>query len=68
MTIIDWNGADLPPELRHLPPGKYVLQRADERIAPDEEDGLIAALESLRTGRGITHDSARDRLLRRGVR
>ena len=68
MTIIDWNGADLPAELRGLPAGKYVIQRADDALTDDEEQGLIAALESLRAGKGIPHDEARARLLQRARR
>jgi hypothetical protein len=64
VTIIDWNGADLPDELRALPAGRYVVQPADVSLAPDEEEGLIAALESLRAGKGVPHDVARDRILR----
>jgi hypothetical protein len=63
VTIIDWNGADLPAELRTLPAGKYVLQRADEMLTADEEQGVIAALESVRAGKGVPHDAARERLL-----
>ena len=65
MTVIDWNGADLPAELRRLPAGKYVIQRADDTLTPDEDDGLVAALDSLRAGRGVPHEVARDRLLKR---
>lgn len=65
VTIIDWNGADLPMELRGLPAGKYVIQRADDTLSADEEQGLITALESLRAGRGLSHDEARERLLQR---
>lgn len=65
VTIIDWNGADLPKELRSLPAGKYVLERADDSLTPDEEEGLILALESLRSGKGVSHEEARERLLRR---
>ena len=68
MTIIDWNGADLPDELRGLPAGKYVIQRADDALTADEEQGLIAALESLRAGKGVSHDEARERLARRARR
>jgi hypothetical protein len=64
VTIVDWNGADLPAELSKLPAGKYVLQRADETLTPDEDQGLVAALESLRSGKGVPHDAARERLLR----
>lgn len=67
VTIIDWNGADLPAELRSLPAGKYVIQRAEEALTPDEE-GLITALESLPAGKGVPHDHARERLLQRARR
>lgn len=65
VTIIDWNGADIPAELRSLPAGKYVIQRADDALTPDEEVGLIEALESLRAGEGVAHHEARERLLQR---
>lgn len=68
VTIIDWNGADIPAELRDLPAGKYVIQRADDTLTPEEEQGLITALDSLRAGKGVSHDDARDRLLRRARR
>jgi hypothetical protein len=68
VIIIDWNGADIPAELRSLPAGKYVIQRADDALTPDEEQGLIAALESLRAGKGVPHDEARERLLQRARR
>jgi hypothetical protein len=68
VTIIDWNGADIPAELRSLPAGKYVIQRADDALTPDEEQGLITALESLRVGKGVPHDEAREHLLRRARR
>ena len=65
MTIIDWNGVDLPDELRALPAGKYVLQPSDEALTQDEEEGLAAALDSMRAGKGVAHEAVRDRLLRR---
>jgi hypothetical protein len=68
VTIIDWNGADLPAELRALPAGKYVLQSAEDSLTPEEEQGLLAALDSLRAGAGVPHDEARERLLRRAGR
>ncbi len=68
MNIIDWNGADLPEALRSLPAGRYVIQSADETLTPEEEQGLIAALESIRGGRGIPHDEARERILTRARR
>jgi len=68
VTIIDWNGADLPEALRELPAGKYVVQRADVVLSEEEEAGLVAALESLRAGKGVPHDEARERLIRRAQR
>jgi hypothetical protein len=68
VTIIDWNGADLPVELSRLPAGKYVIQRADDVLTADEEQGLVVALDSLRAGKGVGHEAARDRLLQRARR
>lgn len=68
MTIIDWNGADLPAELRRLPAGKHVIQRADDALTEDQEQGLITALESLHAGKGVPHDEARERLPQRAAR
>jgi hypothetical protein len=65
VTIIDWNGTDLPKELRSLPAGKYVVERVDDSLTSDEEEGLIQALDSLRAGKGVSHEEARERLLRR---
>ena len=65
VTIIEWNGADVPAELRRLPAGTYVIQPADAALTPEEDEGLTTALESLRSGRGVPHDAARERLLQR---
>ena len=67
MAIINWNGSDLPEALRRLPAGRYVVERLDESLAltPDEEEGLIQALESLRAGRGVEHEQVRARILKR---
>jgi hypothetical protein len=65
VTIIDWNGADVPVELRRLPAGKYVIQAADDALTPEEEQGLIAALDSLHAGNGVPHDAARERFRER---
>ena len=67
MAIINWNGSDLPDALRPLPAGRYIVEALDEpaSLTPDEEDGLIQALEALRAGRGIDHDDVRTRMLKR---
>jgi hypothetical protein len=44
VTIIHWNGHDLPEELKDLPAGDYALHSADELIAltPEEQQGVEA--------------------------
>ena len=67
MTILDWNGNDVPEALQRLPAGRYALQRVDElpSLTSDEEDGLAQALASVRGGHGIPHDQMRARILGR---
>ena len=66
VTIIDWNGTDVPEALRNLPAGRYAMEPVDEtfELSADEDEGLVNALQSLREGRGVPHDLARA-LLRR---
>jgi len=56
----------MPEGLRALPAGDYAIQAADELLArsPEEEEGLLAALASLRMGRGVAHEEVRERVLR----
>jgi hypothetical protein len=44
----------------------WAIQAADELLAlsPEEEEGLLAALASLLTGRGVAHEEVRERVLR----
>jgi hypothetical protein len=67
MAIINWNGSDLPEALRHLPAGRYVVEPLDDSLAlsPEEEEGLIQALESLRARRSVDHEQVRARVLKR---
>ncbi len=61
-VVVEWNGQDLPEELRELPAGRYILAPVDEAIAlsDEEEAGLIAALKSAET-RVVTHDEVMGR-------
>ena len=54
--VLHWNGGDRPEELRELPAGTYVVEAVDTAatLTPDEEQGLAAALASLRAGGGRT--------------
>ena len=67
MAIITWNGSDLPDALRPLPAGRYIVEALDESasLTPEEEDGLIQALDSLSAERGIDHEEVRARVLKR---
>jgi hypothetical protein len=48
--VLDWNGKDLPEQLRALPAGRYVLFPLDElvELSPEEEAGLLSALDHAR--------------------
>jgi hypothetical protein len=67
MAVIDWNGSDVPEALRRLPAGRYVVERLDEApaLSAEDEAGLIRALESLRSARGLDHEQVRERILKR---
>jgi hypothetical protein len=61
-VVVEWNGQDLPEQLRELPAGRYVLAAVDEAIAlsDEEEAGLIAALKSAEA-RVVPHDDVMGR-------
>ena len=67
---LNWNGKDLPDELRELPAGRYVVESLDDlsELTHDEQEGLRQALASLRAGEGRTVEQVRhtiDATLRR---
>jgi hypothetical protein len=66
VTIIHWNGRDLPEELRALPAGDYVVKGTGEALglSVDEEEGMRAAMRSLAAGHGVAHEAVRARVLR----
>jgi hypothetical protein len=52
--LLDWNGKDLPQELRELPAGRYVVEEYDEELATltdEQEAGLRQAIASVKAGR-----------------
>ena len=58
------NGRLVLDEPTDLPEGKEIeLVPLDDVLTPDEEQGLIVALESLSAGKGVPHEAARERLL-----
>jgi hypothetical protein len=60
---VTWNGKDIPPELRDLPAGRYVVEAVEDEppvLTPDEEAGIEAALESYRQCRVVDAKRARE--------
>jgi len=63
------NGRLVLDEPTDLPEGEEIeLVPLDDVLTPDEEQGLIVALDSLKAGKGVTHEAARERLLQRSRR
>ena len=61
--IVNWNGTDIPLEMRELPAGRYIVEAVDSEslsLGPDEEAGIEAALESRRQGRIVGSTRARE--------
>jgi hypothetical protein len=61
--VVTWNGKDVPPELRDLPAGRYVVEALEEEapsLSPEEEVGIEAALETYRQGRVVDAKRARE--------
>ena len=61
--VVTWNGKDVPPELRELPAGRYVVEAIEDEapsLSPEEEAGIEAALESYRQGRVVDARRARE--------
>jgi hypothetical protein len=67
--VVDWNGKDLPSELRELPAGRYVLEAVDDgQLTDEEERGVELALEQYRRGQTVDGSQVRkvlDALLKR---
>ena len=61
--VVTWSGKDVPPELRELPAGRYVVEAVEDEapaLSPVEEAGIEAALESYRQGRVVDAKRARE--------
>jgi hypothetical protein len=59
-AVVDWNGTDVPAELRELPPGRYVVEAVDDGALTDEEaHGVELALDQYRRGQTVDRAQAR---------
>ena len=63
-VLLNWNGKELPDELRELPSGRYVLESVDRvlDLTPEEDAGLEEAARSLDAGEGLSLDEVKHRL------
>jgi hypothetical protein len=59
-VIVNWNGVDVPEELKALKKGRYVLVPVDEppELTEEQEAGLEAAMASIRAGEGLSLEQA----------
>ncbi len=59
-VIVNWNGVDVPQELKALKKGRYVLVPIDEppELTEEQEAGLEAAMASIRAGEGLSLEEA----------
>ena len=59
-VIVNWNGVDVPEELKALKKGRYVLVPLDEppELTEEQEAGLEDAMASIRAGEGLSLDEA----------
>jgi hypothetical protein len=68
--MIEWDGKNIPADLRQLPPGRYLVGPAyelwDEELTPEEDAGIRAALDDLDAGHEIPYEEAM-RELRAGL-
>ena len=59
--VLNFDGKQLPDEMRSLPSGRYVLQSVDEVLAlsAEEEAGIEEAARSLDRGEGLPPEEFR---------
>jgi hypothetical protein len=61
--MIEWDGENVPRELRELPPGRYLVGPAyeiwdEDDLTPEEEAGIQLALDQIEAGEGIPFEEA----------
>jgi hypothetical protein len=63
-VVVNFDGRQLPEEMKSLPSGRYVLQSVDEvdPLSAEEEAGLEEAARSLDRGEGLSAEEVRGAL------
>lgn len=60
--MIEWDGKNVPEDLRQLPPGRYLIGPAyelwDEELTPEEEAGIRHAMDQIEAGQGVPLEEA----------
>jgi hypothetical protein len=61
--IVEWDGKNVPGELRELPPGRYLVGTAyeiwdEDDLTPAEDAGIQLALDQIEAGEGIPYENA----------
>ena len=62
-TIIEWDGTNVPEELRHLPPGRYIVDPVENMedlndLTEEEDAGIRHALDQADAGLAIPLEDA----------
>ncbi len=60
--IVEWDGKNVPEEMRTLPPGRYVIETVDQAIAltDEEEAGIEEAIRAFDSGdEGVSLEDVR---------
>lgn len=62
-TVIDWDGSNVPRELRVLPPGRYIVAPIDDstELSSAEDAGVRLGLDDLEGGALVPLDEVRRR-------
>lgn len=61
--IIEWDGTNVPEELRQLPPGRYIVDAVEnmedlDDLTPEEKAGLEHAFDEAEAGNVVPYDVA----------
>src|SRR5262249_1830514 len=61
--MIEWDGKNVPGELRELPPGRYLVGPEyeiwdEDDLTPEEDAGIQQALDQIEAGEGIPYEEA----------
>jgi len=59
LRVVNWNGKDVPPELRELPAGRYVVAEYAADLSPEDDAALTAGLDEVDRGETESWETVR---------